>query len=103
MCPSGSNPNSTKPIYIRNNILHNITAFQNGGNGVYMDAGSVGLEVRDGHPPQSLCTMDGGWFRIRSDRIVCLVARTLAAHGASSGVGVGVAWSRRRIEAANVI
>ena len=41
----GSNPNSTQPIYIRNNLFHSIQAFQNGGNGIYMDAGSVGLEV----------------------------------------------------------
>jgi|EP01049_Picozoa_sp_SAG25_P009408 hypothetical protein len=41
----GSNPNSTQPIYIKNNLFHSIQAYQNGGNGIYMDAGSVGLEV----------------------------------------------------------
>ena len=41
----GSNPGSVEPIYIRSNLFHNITAYQNGGNGVYLDAGSVGLEV----------------------------------------------------------
>lgn len=41
----GSNPGSREPIFIRSNVFHNITAFQNGGAGIYMDAGSVGLDV----------------------------------------------------------
>ena len=41
----GSNAGSLLPIWITSNIFHGITAFQNGGSGVYMDVSSTGVQV----------------------------------------------------------
>jgi hypothetical protein len=41
----GSNAGSLLPIYITSNVFHNITAYQNGGNGIYLDVSSSGVQV----------------------------------------------------------
>ena len=41
----GSNAGSLLPVYITSNIFHNITAYQNGGIGVYLDVSSTGVQV----------------------------------------------------------
>lgn len=38
-------PGSSKPYYIRNNIFANITAFQNGGEGIYLDVSTTSAVV----------------------------------------------------------
>jgi hypothetical protein len=41
----GSNAGSLQPIWITSNIFHNITAFENGGIGIYLDVSSTGVQV----------------------------------------------------------
>eukprot|EP01051_Picozoa_sp_SAG22_P016787 SAG22_NODE_2448_length_2557_cov_7.838893_1_plen_700_part_00 len=41
----GSAAGALLPVYITSNIFHNITAFQNGGSGVYLDVSTTGVQV----------------------------------------------------------
>jgi len=41
----GSNHGSVLPIYITSNIIHDVTAYANGGSGVYMDVSSAAYQV----------------------------------------------------------
>jgi len=40
-----ANGGSAEPIFITSNIFANITAYHNGGSGVYMDVSSNGMQV----------------------------------------------------------
>lgn len=41
----GSAAGALLPVYITSNIFHNVTAFQNGGSGVYLDVSTTGVQV----------------------------------------------------------
>ena len=41
----GSTGGSKLPLYVRGNVIRNITAFHNGGDGIYMDVSSTAMVV----------------------------------------------------------